>query len=144
MDRDEALRLLRDARVGTLATLRPDDRPHVVPFVFAVIERSPGEPCVVWAVDHKPKRTERIQRLENIRAHPAVELCVDGYDEDWTTLWWVRASGIAREVSTEGERLTAVGALRSKYEQYARRPPGGPVVAIDIDRIVGWRASEGP
>ena len=47
------------------------------------------------AVDHKPKRSRDLQRLENIAANPAVSLLVDHYDEDWAQLWWVRADGPA-------------------------------------------------
>ena len=48
------------------------------------------------AVDHKPKRSRALQRLENIAANPAVSLLVDDYAEDWSKLWWVRADGTAQ------------------------------------------------
>lgn len=142
MDRDDALRRLRSARVGRIATVTPEDRPHVVPFVFALVEGSGGEPRAYWAVDRKPKRSERLQRLRNIEADPAVEFVVDGYDEDWRSLWWVRASGTGRLVETDEERSDALASLRSKYRQYEAEPPEGPVVAIDIERISGWSAAQ--
>ena len=141
MDRDEALERLRSARVGRLATVTPDDRPHVVPFVFALVE-SAGVPRAYWTVDRKPKRSQRLQRLRNIEANPAVEFVVDGFDEDWRSLWWVRASGTGRVVGSDDERSHALGALRSKYPQYEAEPPDGAVVAIDIARISGWSAAE--
>ena len=140
MDREEALQRLRSARVGRIATVTPEDRPHVVPFVFAVVERDLGV-LAYWAVDRKPKRTERLQRLRNLERNPAAEFVVDGYDEDWRALWWVRASGSGRAVEdASDERGAALSALAAKYPQYASDPPSGPVVAIDIERISGWRA----
>jgi len=144
MDRRDAIARLRSARVGRLATVTPDDRPHVVPFVFALVERG-ADVLAYWAVDRKPKRTERLQRLRNLERNPAAEFVVDGYEEDWRALWWVRASGTGRVVDDASrERAAALDALASKYPRYASEPPPGPVVAIDIDRISGWRAEPEP
>jgi PPOX class probable F420-dependent enzyme len=140
MDREEAIARLRSARVGRLATVTADARPHVVPFVFALVERD-RDVLAYWAVDRKPKHTERLQRLRNLEGNPAAEFVVDGYDEDWRALWWVRASGTGRMVGDASpEQAAALDALTSKYQQYASEPPPGPVVAIDIERISGWRA----
>jgi len=130
-----AISRLREARVGRLATVRPDGRPHVVPFVFALLERT-----AYWIVDEKPKRSSPLRRLENIEREPRVELVVDSYDEDWSTLWWVRARGNARIVGDEDERVRALAALRKKYAPYADAAPE-VVVAIDLERISGWSAS---
>jgi PPOX class probable F420-dependent enzyme len=68
--------------VARLATADTGGRPHVVPIVFAV------EGDLVWtAVDHKPKRTRALRRLENVRANPRVSLLADHYEEDWSALW---------------------------------------------------------
>lgn len=140
MNRDEALERLRAARIGRLATVTPELRPHVVPFVFAIVEDASGAHAY-WAVDEKPKRSARIRRIVNIEQNAAVELVVDGYDEDWRRLWWVRASGTGRVVEGEHERVAALDALQEKYPQYAT-PPTGPVVAIDVETITGWEARE--
>jgi PPOX class probable F420-dependent enzyme len=133
VDREEALRRLAAARVGRLATADASGRPHVVPLVFAV----DGDDTILWAVDHKPKRSRELRRLANIAANPRVELVVDRYDEDWTALWWVRAAGTARIVEgAEVER--AKDLLGAKYPQYRDRPPAGPFVAIAIERLTGW------
>jgi PPOX class probable F420-dependent enzyme len=125
----------RIARVARLATVRPDGRPHVVPVTFA------AEADAVWsAIDHKPKRTTRLQRLANIAANPAVSVIVDHYDEDWQTLWWVRADGTARIVEAGPERAEAVAHLQAKYAQYRQHPPTGPVIAIAVDRWATWSA----
>ena len=81
--------------------------------------------------------------MRNIAENPAVEFLVDGYAEDWERLWWVRSSGTARVVTSDPERHDALLALEEKYPQYAIDPPAGPVVAIDITTINGWKA-EGP
>jgi PPOX class probable F420-dependent enzyme len=139
MDRDDALARLRSARVGRMATVTPEHRPHVVPFVFVLVERDSGT-VAYWAVDRKPKRSTDIKRLRNIEANPAVELVVDGYDEDWGALWWVRCAGTARVVTDVAEQRDALRELEEKYPQYRGDPPDGPVVAIDIEAVHGWAA----
>jgi PPOX class probable F420-dependent enzyme len=133
MDRQEAMRRLAEGRVARLATADASGVPHVVPFTYAL----DGE-TVYWAVDHKPKRSSAIKRLENIRANPNVEMVVDRYAERWETLWWVRASGRARVVEEQAEREGALSLLASKYPQYRARPPEGPAVAIVIARVTWW------
>jgi PPOX class probable F420-dependent enzyme len=140
MTRNEALRKLREARVGRLATVRPDGTPHVIPFVFALVEDG-NELRVYWAVDDKPKKRADIQRLDNIRANPAVEFVIDGYDEDWRRLWWVRASGRGRIVTTDDERARAIDALAEKYPRYLESPSAAALVAIDVYRLAEWSAS---
>ena len=121
-----------------LATADAAGRPHVVPFVFAVA----GD--VVWsAVDAKPKRSRDLRRLANVAENPAVSVLADHYDDaDWSALWWVRADGRARVVdaaSPEGRR--AVDLLVARYAQYRRQPPAGPVLAVAVERWVGWSAT---
>ena len=141
MTRDQAIAKLRGARVGRLATVRPDGTPHVVPFVFTIVSHG-DELVAFWAVDAKPKTTHAIQRIKNIEASPSVEFVVDGYEDDWSRLWWVRVSGSARVVSSSDERTRAVAALGDKYPRYAATPPDGAVIAIEIDRVTGWSAAE--
>ncbi len=89
------------------------------------------------AVDDKPKRTRALRRLSNIEADPRVEVLVDHWDEDWSRLWWVRLRGRARIV----EDRRAVDLLAAKYPQYRERPPGGPVIAIEIEERSEWTSS---
>ena len=119
--------------MARLASVTPDGAPHVVPVCFAV----DGD-TVYFAVDHKPKRTERLQRLVNIAAEPRVALLADHYEDDWSQLWWARADGRAREVADPGERERALELLAQRYPQYRERPPQGPVVAIDVERWSEW------
>ena len=133
MDRGEAIARLRSARVGRLATVTADSRPHVVPFVFAIVERD-LDVFAYWAVDRKPKRTERLQRLRNLERNPAAEFVVDGYDEDWRALWWVRASGIGRVVDDASrEQAAAIDArgatgLTNQFDPFSGNDPRVPPV----------------
>jgi PPOX class probable F420-dependent enzyme len=117
-----------------LATTDADGSPHLVPVVFALV----GE--TVWtAVDAKPKTTTALRRLDNVRAHPAVSLLVDHYADDWATLWWVRADGVATVLDVD-EGRAGLDALTAKYPQYQNNPPPGPVLRVDVTRWVSWSA----
>lgn len=125
---------LTHARVARLATITEAGKPHVVPIVFAV----DGD-TLYFAVDSKPKTTTNLKRLKNIAAHPAVSILADHYDDDdWARLWWVRADGVARVVTDAGEADHAVALLAEKYLQHRLSRPGGPVVAVTIQRVTGW------
>ena len=139
MNAEAARQRLSEARVARLATVTARGTPHLVPVVFALA----GD-TVYFAVDAKPKRTSDLQRLRNIAAHPAVSLLADHYEEDWTRLWWVRIDGTARVTEDSEQVRHALDLLVARYPQYAHSVPPGPVVAITIDRITGWAASDNP
>jgi PPOX class probable F420-dependent enzyme len=120
------------AEVGRLATVTADALPHVVPCCFAVAANT-----AYTAVDQKPKSTRRLQRLANLRANPRAALLVDHYDDDWRTLWWIRADGPGRVVDDGAEAERAIELLVAKYHQYRTARPDGPVIAIELTR---WRA----
>jgi len=131
---DDAPARFGAARVARLATTDADGSPHLVPVVFALV----GE--TVWtAVDAKPKTTTALRRLDNVRAHPAVSLLVDHYADDWATLWWVRADGVATVLDVD-EGRAGLDALTAKYPQYQNNPPPGPVLQVDVTRWVSWSA----
>ena len=125
-------RRMEQARIGRLATVSAAGRPHVVPCCFV----APGS-VLYSAVDSKPKSSLALQRLANLRANPAASLLVDHYEDDWSSLWWVRVDGTTRVIEAGVERDHALGLLAAKYEQYTLEAPPGPVVAIDITT---WRA----
>jgi PPOX class probable F420-dependent enzyme len=133
LDSAEARRRFVAAPVARLATAGGDGRPHLVPVTFAV----DGD-AVYFAVDHKPKRSQDLRRLRNIRENDRVALLVDHYADDWSALWWARADGTAEIVEDEARRAGPVGLLRDKYPQYRERPPRGPVVAVTVSRWSGW------
>ena len=133
MDEEILRQRVEAARVGHLATTRPDGRPHVVPCCFVVV----GD-TLYSAVDAKPKSTLALQRLRNLAANPSASLVVDHYDEDWTQLWWIRLDGAARMLEAGPERAAAIDALTAKYAQYVDAPPPGAVVALDVETRRAW------
>ncbi|AWW39698.1 F420-dependent protein [Streptomyces sp. AS58] len=122
--------------VARLATAGADGVPHAVPVTFAVL----GD-VVYFAVDHKPKSTWDLRRLRNIRENPSVAVLADHYDDDWSTLWWVRADGRADVLGQGPERRSAVDLLCARYDQYRHSPPLGPAVAVRVERWSGWSSA---
>jgi PPOX class probable F420-dependent enzyme len=90
------------------------------------------------AVDRKPKRSSKLQRIENARARPDVTVLVDHYEDDWGRLWWIRLRGHARVLDDGKERERALALLQEKYPQYGTEPPDGPVLAVDITEVREW------
>jgi PPOX class probable F420-dependent enzyme len=123
---------LAQARIGRLATVTPDGRPHVVPVCFALHDGR-----IYTAVDAKPKATRALRRLENVRAHGRASLLVDHYEEDWAQLWWVRVDGSAMIAESEA----GLDALAAKYAQYRDQRPDGPLIAIAPERWRSWTAT---
>lgn len=120
-----------------MATIRPDGTPHLVVVTFAVVDE-----FVVTSIDHKPKTTQRLQRLMNIEANPIASFLVDHYDDDdWAVLWWVRVDGAAAIHDEGALREHAIRALALKYSQYEERPPEGPVITIALDDVSSWSSS---
>jgi PPOX class probable F420-dependent enzyme len=129
--------LLGSARVARLATVTAGGRPSLVPVCFAAIGG-----VVYHAVDHKPKATRALARLEHIAAEPRAALLADHYDDaDWSALWWVRADGRARILDDGPQAAHALDLLVERYAQYRERRPDGPVVALEVERISGWSAT---
>jgi PPOX class probable F420-dependent enzyme len=148
MDREEAVRRFAGARVGRLATVTPAGRPHVVPCCFTLV----GE-RVLSVVDAKPKTTQELRRLDNLRAEPRASLLVDHYEDDWSRLWWVRAEGTGRVVDPgdpAGEHEAGIEALAAKYPQYRSGEPSGDtssfgaLVVLEVQRWASWSATPEP
>ncbi len=131
----EARRRAASARSARLATVTLTGEPHLVPIVHAVV----GD-RIITAIDHKPKRTRDLTRLTNLRANPRCAVLIDHYDDDWSTLWWVRADGSA---TVSDGPPPGLDQLISKYEQYASRPPAGPYIDIRVTKWSGWSAGSG-
>ena len=115
--------MLREARVGRLATADAGGRPLLVPVCFAF-----DGATLFSAVDDKPKRTRELRRLKNIAANPHVSLVVDVWDEDWSKLCWVIVEGDAEVLTTGAEFTRAIDRLVAKYPQYR---------AMGLDRAEG-------
>ena len=138
MSPEEARGRFAQARVARLATAGTDGRPHVVPIVFAVADRS-GQGVIYSVVDDKPKRTTALRRLANVAENPRVSVLVDHYEEDWDRLWWVRADGSGRLLTdpNDSEAAAAVAQLHARYRQQRAI---GTVLAVDVERWSGWTA----
>jgi PPOX class probable F420-dependent enzyme len=132
-DPDAARERFAAARVARLATADADGVPHLVPLVFAL-----SGSTIYSAVDAKPKRTTALRRLANVRANPRVAVLVDHYDDDWSTLWWVRADGVGRVLDSSPEAVTL---LAAKYGQYREAPPAGPFLLIEVLTWRTWSAT---
>ena len=133
MDQAATRERFASSRVAHLATMDESGRPHIVPITFAIA----GD-TIYFAVDQKPKRTADLQRLRNIERNPRVAVLVDHYAEDWRSLWWARADGTARVLKMDAEAARAIELLVERYAQYREAEPGGPVVAIHVERWSGW------
>ena len=120
------------ARLGTVTV---GARPHIVPCCFAI----DGEVLYTGVDGVKTKASSALRRLDNIRANPSVSVLLDHYDDDWSTLWWIRLDGRARVVDVGSpEGRTASGLLAGKYAQYRDRPIPGPVITVEILRWSAW------
>jgi PPOX class probable F420-dependent enzyme len=124
------------ARVARLGTVNDRGGVDLVPITFATL----GEHVLVTAVDHKPKSTTALRRLDNIRARPEVAVLVDHYEEDWIRLWWVRLRGLGTVVEAGPQHDAAVDALVAKYPQYRGRRPAGAVIVIRVTQRLFWGA----
>jgi PPOX class probable F420-dependent enzyme len=129
--------LLERSRVARLGLVDDEGSPRVLPVTYAVAGNA-----LVTAVDvEKPKRVppERLARLRWLGARPLAALTVDHYEEDWSQLAWVQAIG-AVSILDAADAPDALAALAARYAPYRERPPAGPVIALEPDRVLWWRA----
>jgi PPOX class probable F420-dependent enzyme len=130
--------LLEAERVARLAFLDDRDRPRVLPVTFAVAGGA------VWsAVDDKPKRTPEPARVRYLRRRPEAAVCVDRYDDDWARLAWVQLLGSV-EMVDPADAPSAMDALAARYAPYRERRPQGPLLRLEPERALHWRAAEDP
>jgi len=131
--------LLESERVGRLGFVDDEGAPRVLPVTFAVAEGR------IWsAIDQKPKRAEEPARLRFLRRDPRAALTVDRYSDDWEELAWVQVLGSVRilDVSEGAVGLAALTALTAKYDQYREEAPPGPLLALEPERYLWWRATD--
>ena len=129
------------ARTGHLATADEAGAPHVTPVCFALGPDSIHGEIIYSVLDQKPKRTSlnRLRRVRNILANPQVALVVDHYEEAWDRLWYILIRGRAELLMDGEERVTAIGQLRRKYDQYqAMDIDDNPVIKITTTGTVAW------
>src|SRR4051794_38756710 len=93
---------LSRARVARLGTVDADGAVRLVPICFAMVDG-----WLVGAVDHKPKRTGQLRRLDDMERSGQATVLVDHYDDDWSMLWWVRWRGRAEVHRVDDEAAAA-------------------------------------
>ncbi len=110
--------------------------PRVLPVTYALAAGT-----IVTAIDHKPKRVpaQELARVRWLRARPRAALTVDHYDDDWSRLRWVQAIGPVA-ILAAADAPEAIAALTERYVSYRERPPAGPVLSLEPDRVLWWRA----
>ena len=121
--------------MGHLATVTATQQAHLVPCCFVL-----DADTLYSAIDAKPKSTFALRRLQNITSNGAASLLVDHYEDDWDSLWWVRADGQAAILDDPVTMAPALTLLAGRYPQYREHPPCGPVISIHVDRWTGWTA----
>jgi PPOX class probable F420-dependent enzyme len=119
-----------------LGVIAEDGSPRVLPVTYAIAGST-----LVSAVDEKRKRVpgERLARVKWLRARPRAALTVDRYDDDWSQLAWVQALGAVRIVEA-ANAPEAIAALAERYAAYRTRSPAGPVLALEPESVLWWRA----
>jgi PPOX class probable F420-dependent enzyme len=125
--------------VGRLGLLDDGGHPRVLPVTYALHDGA------LWsAVDDKPKRRpgEDLARVRFLRRDPRAALTVDRYDDDWARLAWVQVLGRVAIVPAP-EAGGALAALAARYPSYRARPPAGPLLRLDPERVLHWRAERG-
>jgi PPOX class probable F420-dependent enzyme len=128
--------LLEDGRVGRLGFADADGHPRVLPITYAVVDGA------VWSViDQKPKRPGEPARVGWLRDRPEAALVVDHYSDNWEELAWVQILGRVDVLSNE-DGAGALAALVDKYSQYRSAPPPGPVLRLEVERALCWRARD--
>lgn len=131
--------LLAGSERGVLATVHARRGVDVVPACFAV----EGDLLAVPVDRVKAKASADLQRIRNLEADPRAALLCDHWDpEDWSQLWWVRAS-LVRVASAPGGQASLEAALRHKYPNY-REVPFASVIVFRIEGLTGWSADEHP
>jgi PPOX class probable F420-dependent enzyme len=128
--------MLETERVGRLGLVDDEGAPRVLPVTFAVAEGR------IWsAIDQKPKRAAEPARLRFLRRDPRAALTVDRYSDEWEDLAWVQVLGSVRILHVS-EGTAGLKALRAKYDQYRAEAPPGPLLALEPERYLWWRAAD--
>ena len=124
---------------GILCTVHAARGVDAVPVVFAVDE----EGFLAVPVDRvKPKASARLQRERNLEVDPRATLLVEHWDrDDWSRLWWVRATleHVPDPPTAVAEELTT--RLANAVPQYANRP-FRRIIVCRILTTSGWAAAD--
>ena len=130
--------LLRESRLGHLATCNRSRVPHVVPICYVF-----HEGAIYSSIDEKPKRREPedLRRVINVRANPNVCVIIDHYEENWSQLRFIIIHGKAEVIQSGEEHQQAITQLKKKYPQYRSMSlQTRPVIKIAPTRIKTWNS----
>jgi PPOX class probable F420-dependent enzyme len=130
--------LIRTSERGVLATVHPVRGVDAVPVCFVI-----DADRVAVPVDRiKPKTGGTLQRVRNLEHDQRAALLCDRWDgDDWSQLWWVRASLELTEGDQEHQVRTELeAALRQKYHHYVDQS-FTKLLVFRITRLTGWSAS---
>ncbi|MEE9325589.1 MAG: TIGR03668 family PPOX class F420-dependent oxidoreductase [Dehalococcoidia bacterium] len=125
-------------RVGRLATVDEEGKPHVIPICYVY-----NGAYIYSPLDEKPKRVpiERLKRVRNIQSRPEVCLVIDRYSEEWNQLGYVLIQGTALLLQAGEEHEEALRLLREKYPQYRKMAlEERPMIKITPKKILSWGA----
>jgi hypothetical protein len=135
LDRARCEELLFDCGHGILATRHPLRGVDAVPVCFVI----DGDSLAVPVDRVKPKVSTDLERVRNLDRDARGVLLCDHWDpDDWSRLWWVRAS--LTLVVVDGARRDGFEAsLRRKYPRY-RGGDFADVLGFRVTGIAGWSA----
>lgn len=125
-------------RVGRLATVDEEGKPHVIPICYVY-----NGAYIYSPLDEKPKRVpiERLKRVRNIQSRPEVCLVIDRYSEEWSQLGYVLIQGTALLLQAGEEHEEALRLLREKYPQYRKMAlEKRPMIKVTPKKILSWGA----
>jgi PPOX class probable F420-dependent enzyme len=116
MDGGQLRRRVAEARVARIGTVDDRGRVHLVPIVFVL----DGD-RLYSATDDGPRPA---RRMGNLARDPRTTVLVDAYDEDWSTVWWVRLRGRAGRspTSTSGPMPGSCCGTSTRSSGTPRRP----------------------
>ena len=136
------LKLIKSAEIGYLATASPNLQPYVTPVVF-IIERD----SIYVPLDSKPKTVNfrQLKRIKNILENPKVAFLVEHYENDWSRLWFVMLTGIAKlvvqneDLNTDKEICKVRDLFLEKYIQYTQVEIGTAYIKLNQLKGTFWR-----
>jgi len=133
LDRRRCEELLEQAERGVLATRHPARGVDAVPACFVF----DGQRVAIPVDLIKPKGTTALQRVQNLDADPRAVLLCDWWDpDDWSRLWWVRAS-LVRVAADDPHRVALSSLLAAKYRQYGQQP-FADLMVFEVTGLTGW------
>ncbi|MEM1525267.1 MAG: pyridoxamine 5'-phosphate oxidase family protein [Nitrososphaerales archaeon] len=123
--------LLKEERVGRLATISKDNSIHIVPVCYVY----DGESILIGTDLHSRK-------IFNIKRNKNVSIVIDRYVEDWSKLKGLMIQGEAFILESGEEFNKARKLLYEKYPQYKQQAPieegESAIIKISIKRVIAW------